>query len=210
MVGKKHDLKFRDTNSHMNSAFLPAGWILCVASPREKPCSIKKLYSIQKAANVLKFGFPPNYLSRVTLPQPKARKESNICKCLFWKWILLPARIAAHCIWHRFGGGEISKLVSFLQQSAVEVGLCRVFSIQHLTESQYFFFFFYIQTNGDRWRSYRERAGAVDLSGDRSSLAWMLLNASKFAFLWRCVCLPLLALPLLWAGAPGREAETWR
>lgn len=82
-------------------------WILCVSSPREKPCSIKKLYSIQKAANILKFGFPPNYLSRVTLPQAKARKKSNFCKCLFWKWILVPAQIAAHCIWHRFWGGNI-------------------------------------------------------------------------------------------------------
>lgn len=113
MVGKKCDLKFRDTNSNVNSAFLPPGWILCVSSPREKPCSIKKLHFIQKAANVLKFGFPPNYLSRVTLPQAKARKESNFCKFLFWKWILLPARIAAHCIWHRFWGGKYQSLSLF-------------------------------------------------------------------------------------------------
>lgn len=35
MVGEKHRLKLRDTNSLVNSAFLPAGWIFCVSSLRK-------------------------------------------------------------------------------------------------------------------------------------------------------------------------------
>lgn len=77
MVGEKHVLKLRDTNSLVNSACLPAGWIFCVSSPREKTCSMKKWYPFQTAANILKFVFLPDHLSRVMLPQVKARKESN-------------------------------------------------------------------------------------------------------------------------------------
>lgn len=42
MVGEKHGLELRDTNSLVNSAFLPAGWVFCVSSPREKSCSMEK------------------------------------------------------------------------------------------------------------------------------------------------------------------------
>lgn len=122
-MGEKHDLKFRVIKSLVKSAVLPDEWMFCVSSPQGKPCSIKKGYSIQRAVNILTFGFPPDYLSRVTLPQAKARPESCFCKFLFWKWIPFPPRIAAHCIWHTIFEEKISKLVFFLQQSAVEVGL---------------------------------------------------------------------------------------
>lgn len=50
--------------------------ILCFFSQR-KVLQYGEIYPIQNAANILKLAFLPNHLSRVMLPQVKARKESS-------------------------------------------------------------------------------------------------------------------------------------